>query len=287
MTPLQVLTYPGIGDFSWCYSKLVSLGRPLEIIYRLPKKAQRQNAPVHHRLTPLLELLPLVTSWKHEPLSPKVLDQPPPNLERLKEIPRTHFALNVHLEHGNRIETYAPELETNFHYDLNIPQTAVERAEKLLEGRKDFLLLYPSAKANVENWRGWGPWKWAEFVKLYRAAHGPTPVVVTGAAWDRDLSDRVAAQVGDDVLNLTGQTVLASTLEIVRRSKYFVAFPSGLAIMATVIRKPVFMFYPKHLKPMIPAWADPEDIKSKRYQGDLWIDPPAVLERVNAYLETT
>jgi len=283
---LRILTYPGIGDFSWCYSKLVNLGRPLEVVYRVPARVKNPGGAVHHRLKPLLSLLPLVKSERHEALPPSLLDGDAPTIQELHSVSRTHFAINAHLEAGKRIEEYVPELPTSFHYELNRDPKHIREANELLKGKRDYLLIYPSAKQNVENWKGWGPKRWAEFVHLYRKKHGPTPVVVTGAAWDSQLANHVTKQIGNDVTNLAGRTILGTTVELIRRSRYFVSFPSGLAVLATVIRSPVYMFYPSHLEPMMFAWADPADIESKRYLASLWQEPEKVLVPVSNYLET-
>lgn len=294
MKPLRVLTYPGIGDFSWCYSKLVSLGRPLDVCYMAPslrKKRQRrprrrQMAPVDNRLAQLLDLLPLVKSYSARSVDKHRLVLPPQPLAALVGAVETYFGVNTHLEQGQRIETYAPDLATNFHYDLKLTPQMTALATKLLDKRTDYLLLYTSAKQGIERWQGWGPSKWELFVKLFRKQYGPVPVVITGADWDRNMTIRLARVLGN-ALDLSGQTDLGTTLELIRMSRYFAGFASGLCVMANVIRAPVYMFYPKHLEPMINTWADPADIESGAYIGSLWCEPEAAMERVTRFLGTS
>ena len=46
---------------------------------------------------------------------------------------------------------------------------------------------------------------------------------------------------------------------------FFIGFSSGLGIVRTVLGLPTIMLWPDHLQALSTSWADPEDVKSKKY----------------------
>jgi len=91
-----------------------------------------------------------------------------------------------------------------------------------------------------------------------------------GADWDISLAAEIAPRIeAADVAvkNLTGQLSMGASLQVIREGRYMVAFPSGMPILAAVMRCPVMMFYPTHLAPMQIAFADPEMIAEGTYKG--------------------
>lgn len=276
---LRVQVEPGIGDFSWVYSKLVCLDIPLHVI--MPETLRKRNAP-------LMDMLPNVVSWEHKSpefdyhrFTPCVIgglvfrDMNMEEFQKFIEERDYHIwmSLNYHLEQGCRLDEYFPACGTNYHYQINTPQTASETKEELV-GSDPYLLIYPSSYKNNLGWSGWKQEEWCEFIRMFRETFGHIKVVLIGAEYDDDYESIFAI---DDSVNLIGKTSLDVTIEIIRGSSYFIAFPSGLPILANVIKKPCWMFYPKHLEPMQWAWADPEDIESKTYMASQWCPPSEVV----------
>jgi len=280
---LEIQVEPGIGDFSWIYSKLSNIGVPLKVV--VPDAKPR-------RLGQFLELLPNVVDMEYK--EPKHVPgrfltcaiggemyaemSKAEFLEHCKEKDNLiWFSLNVFLEKSNRLETYLPDVPTNFHYDINISDQAIEEADNLLGGKKDYLLLYSSSYKGAAVWKGWNSADWANFINLYREAFGDIDVVLMGAEWDLDHGEAICNHV-PNILNLVGKTKLDVAIEVIKRSSYFVAFPSGLPVLANVVKKPVWMFYPEHLSGLQYSWACPESIESKDYKASLWVPPQDVIK---------
>jgi len=275
---LKVHTYQGIGDFSWVYSKLVTTGRKLHIIYYRNPRGATKTHDVQRRCEPFLELLPAVESWEFSnKIDPKTLNRHRPTVQEVLEGDKTIFALNHHLESGSRIEAYVPQIATNFHYPINIPQVQYKEATKQLGGIKDYLLIYASKYASVNNWKGWKAREWSEFIKLYREQIADVPVVLTGATYDTDLASYIA---GPNILNLVGKTTMGGTIELIKRSRYFISFPSGLAVLATVVKKPVYMFYPPRLGKLRAAWASPAALADHSYLSGHFAPPQTVIDTI-------
>ena len=187
------------------------------------------------------------------------------------------FSLNEYLELGKRLENYLCEIPTDFHFDITISDAAKEKADELLGNKKDYLLLYSSSYKGAAVWKGWNSTDWANFVTLFRESFGDIDVVLMGADWDLDHGEAISGYTSN-ILNLVGKTELDVAIEIIKRSAYFVAFPSGLPILANVVKKPVWMFYPEHLSGLQYSWACPESIESKDYKASLWVPPQDVIK---------
>lgn len=280
---LYIQTEAGIGDFSWVYSKLVNLNLPLHIT--LPDAEPKRG----HQL---LDLLPAVKSWDYK-IPQKIAGRFMPCVfggEAFKDLTTSEFldfaknhdykiwfSLNNYLEKNQRLEHYIRDLPTSFHYEIISRPETKSKTDELLQDKKNYLLLYTSSYKSNARWDGWSDIEWAEFVKSYQDKFGDCDVVIIGAEWDIDMGSKVAAAV-PNALNLVGKTDLDVALEIINRSNYFVAFPSGLAILSTVLNKPVFMFYPKDLKGLRYSWAPQDMISCGGYQPSFWCDPSEVIE---------
>lgn len=285
--PLTVVTYPGIGDFSWVYSLLWHVPRPLRVHYQSDARGDK----VSSRLEPLLDLLPQVVEWAPVRVTEAAIKAAPaPTWAAVTTQASIVMGCNTHLEAGRPLATYAPEFPPpNFHYPLAIPAEDVAEAERLVGRLGPFLCCYTSSLQTARAWKGWGPSEWDGFCTALRRTmdEGPVPLVFVGAPYDRSIID---AMETPQVLDLVGATRLGVTIEILRRAAHFLAFPSGLAVLATVIRAPVTMFYPDVLTNGTPSgglqtsWAPPEAQRTGQYTPILFEPPGIVARRVAALL---
>jgi len=270
--PLKFIVPPGIGDISWIYSKLVSLGRPLGFV------VPRSN---HDRAVSYLGLLPGVAHAEYAPLAnPAKMRggkaQANWTLEQLTvEAARRALPIemNTWLEAGNRIEGFLPELPTEHHYQIGIPPQDLRKAQRAIGAWGRFVCLYCANRSTVKRWGGWTAEQWGVLAGLLWREFELDGFALLGAGWDRPFADEVLALIGQPVLDLVGALPIGATLEVVRRALYLVAFPSGIPILAAVMRRPVLMFYPPHLEAMQNAWADPEMIHSGAYKAMQFCPP--------------
>lgn len=281
--PLRVHTYSGIGDISWVYSKLVTLNRPLDIVYyTIPEMA---NQPLGSRCVPLLQMLPGVRSYRISTLQTRMLRaHNPVDRDEIDACDEIYCAANTHLEIGRRIEEFLPGVDTNHHYPLNIPEEDRRYARHLTKNIPDYCLLYISSIGGNAHWGGWGADQWAALIYQYRMLIDNKPVLLIGAEWDHDLAKLLHLP---NMINLVGQTTLGTTLELIKLSRHFIAFPSGLAIMACQLKHPVLMFYPRSLRCLHYSWPPPAMIADHSYIATQWGNPEDIMKRVATYWDKT
>ena len=255
----------GIGDFSWIYSKLVTLGEKLNVHVC-------KGGPA--RLAPIAELLPNILSIQYGnfgfgELSKRAI---PPHTPKkyLFEQPigaAIPMSINRHLEEGYRIEQWLPDVEVNHHYPTVIEDKYVALANSV-HHYKDYICIFAANKNTCANWNGWMAPEWTEFMVTFRQEVADLPFVLIGANWDIQLGDEITKMAHSrrvPLVNIIGKTPLAASLHIVRQSKYFVSFPSGMGIMAHVLKQPCTMFYPKALEKMMGTYISPESRDLMRF----------------------
>lgn len=267
---------PGIGDNIWLLQKLVNAGEKFN--FQLPDgKPQRGKQ--------IFDLLPSVASnCEYAKIKTNMVESN--NIQNRhknwRDIKAKDFYLsaNKHLEVGRRIENYLPDLPTSYRIDWDTEQYTIQVANWLYlwKSSKQFIGLYGSSYSTSRAWGFWDEYKWLELAKMV-FKHNPDSVfVVIGADWDLDLGFNLIKLLeaeGLPFLKLIGEE-LGLVIEIMKRLKYFFAFPSGLGILAPTVGCPVTMFYPKHLNLMMNAWAAPEDIETGRYKGCQFCEPEAI-----------
>jgi ADP-heptose:LPS heptosyltransferase len=274
---MKVVVPSGIGDFSWSYSKLCHLTCKLAV------EVAQTGGPL--RLAPYAKILPKVRSVGRRSMHwPELKAQAIPagttlaELNNMRESELDVFIeTNSHLESNKHLRDWLPELPINHHYDINIPKEDVEGASNLVPDGP-FIALFASSIATSRAWKAWQEKEWVRLMDLIRRHLGDVDFVLVGAQWDTDLGARIekeAKQAKLKFTNLVSMTTAGMVIHIISLSKYFVAFPSGLGILADVICAPATMFYaniaPHH--GIMGNWADAESIKSLRYHERVFCPP--------------
>lgn len=217
---MKVYVPPGIGDISWIYSKLGHLP-DLEFVIQ-------DSDP--RRSSDFVDLLPGVKNLGYEkvPHTTRLpgVDDPPRDGE---------FAiLNHFLETGHTLARVWPELPTNYHYQLNTTDADRAQAEAVLDGKPAFGI-YCSSRKHRADMKFWDTDDWCRFMDKIGGRF-----VVIGAEYD-DRSAEVAKLTG--AIDTVGKLKIGATIELIRRLDYFFAFPSGLGILADVVKTPCTMWY--------------------------------------------
>ena len=278
----------GIGDISWVYSKIRHLkqitGHDV-ILY-----VAGQDKP--NRGGDLVELLPDVKwgGYLTDRNSFNVISQSVPS-----EWPVTigngvglllqpgsilNCAANIHLEMGKPLSQWLPFLPTDYHYPLNIAPQHIAAANEIMgDITRPAIAVYLSNRSKEKQiqggWNLWSTKQWITFLKKFsdlEVCEGLT-FVFLGAEYDRDKTTEVAAELracGHKVKEVIGKP-LGVALECLRRSHYFFAFPSGIGILANVLRVPGVMLLPWLISGLEKAYADPVDMGNNRYK--VWVNP--------------
>jgi hypothetical protein len=247
---LRVALPPGIGDVHWVCTKLRALkalegGRPI-------KAYVAQDFA--HASTGYLDMVPFVDASEYSADAPRMLDDEmggnhrDPRWSTLKGC--RHYrgfdywlVANGHLERGDRLESWLPELDTEFTYPLNIPQAARDKVADW--GR---VLLYPSGVGPNQGFHAswWRPTDWVEVVARLNA-EGVRPVLVGAAQQDdgsyrdtlRYLLDRDQLLYEDRV----GHTNLPEYCALIERASVWVGLNSGGGIVSAMRGTPTVMLW--------------------------------------------
>jgi hypothetical protein len=256
----------GIGDISWAYSKLCHVGQlDYEIATGWPFRADE-----YMKMLPGVRVVMYgdfsfdeIVAFEQVQLK---IGNGMVTWQAVKDsgYGRVLLQPNHHLERGIPLQRWMPDLETDYHYPMNIPQTAVATAESLLFGvpRRETLVgiscaSYRGAKA----WKTWELLEWTDFCKtLLAEGFG---LIFLGGRWD-DLTDAVALEF-TEWPNLVGKTSFATACALHQMVPWYVGFSSGLGIIRTVLRQNCMMLWPEHQQPLSTSWADPEDLETRRY----------------------
>jgi len=256
----------GIGDISWCISKLCNLNEELNLYI---------SADNPRRSLDFVQLFPFVkqAQYDHSNFHSIVNHSLPPSLPketliRLSKQARQNFSLNRFLEQGNRIENFMPEIPTNLHYQIPTSEEDKKFARQVFQHAENPVGIYTSNYINIANWNGWHLEEWAMLIREIHKNIKDITFILLGAEYDREFTDDLSKIIEPiPHINLCGKTSISQVVEIIKNLKYFISYPCGLPILANVLNTPVLMFYPQHLKGLHNSWADQNSIQNKTYKG--------------------
>lgn len=258
-----IKTCQGLGDAAWCLMKLIGTG-------------ERFNFQIHdgspRRGKQIFDLLPQISaSCEYLPnLQYNVIKRL--NVERYKkhwaEISEQDFYLeaNTHLEAGNRIENFLPDLPTS--YSLPFQTAEWEEVVKSDFPGGPYIGIYGSAYSTARSWGMWREDKWMELILLMRGLIPDATFVQIGAAWDEDMATNLTGLLVEHQVRhiSTIGKPLGYVIEVMKRLAYAFYFPSGLGILSGLLYRPSVMFYPKSLPRLATTWADPNIIADRTFK---------------------
>lgn len=180
---------------------------------------------------------------------------------------------NTHLEQGKPLKDWLPDLPTDYHYDVVIPEEEARRARKLIQSlQRPIWGISAASYRGAEAWKTWGVKPWMEFLSRWKEFAGGS-VLLLGANWD-DLTFALACDGG--YTDLVGKTSVPMALSIVKEIEGYIGFSSGLGIVRTVFNKPTLMMWPEHQVELSRSWADPEMLELGSYIAAQWLEPEEV-----------
>lgn len=264
---LRTITLPaGLGDCAWVLMRLINSGERFH--FKIPDGTPQRGKQI-------FDLLPQVAeSCTYTPeLSYSKIDKQNAAIKGKKwtDIKQQSFTLsaNTWLEQGNRLEKWLPDLPISYRLDYKTTTGDKIAAYNLLPDSNHYIGIYGSAYSNARNWNMWGHEEWFTLARMIHERNTDIRFVLIGATYDTDLADQLMAKFWEHKIpfvSTIGQP-LSVVIEILKRLAYFIGFPSGLSILNETLGKDTLMFYPKHLKLMMNAWAHPDRIVSGEYKG--------------------
>jgi hypothetical protein len=263
--PLRVALWLGIGDCHWACAKLRGLsefhdGRPIHAYV---------NRSESHVSVQYLQLVPSIARAEESGDAPfNLLQEMPPShrdqrwstlagCRGWKEFDYLLVA-NGHLERGEPLSTWLPELPTDFTYPLALPPAAQQRAAALAPAGS--VLMYLSGVRPNRHFHNHvcSLGLWVHVAELLNAS-GFTPVLIgANTADDRCYRDAFlrAAAGRARVIDLVGQTSVADVCALVESAGAWVGLNSGTGIVAAMRGTPTVMLWSDSRYP-IPGASEP------------------------------
>jgi len=294
---------PGIGDIHWIALFLESFRKR----HNIERLTVAVNVDWRHTYSiEFLRLLPFVDDvvqvdpakyafgWQwHKPYAEREWIRRDAGIP-----PNTDFLIDANspLESGVRIEDAFPEYRMNWDYEVRLPDTALANADGIRQAVGGTLVCcYASSIGANANWNG-GAFTadhWIALGRLLREQTGCLPVMLA-AEWDMDfaraiyVADHKPGAVPAFYWEAAGKTDVANCLALIKQSRAFVGFPSGLPIMATHFRVPTVMFWMREAiwhshgfdKRFQTAWVAPDTLAEGLYHPILFGSPDATPEAI-------
>jgi len=142
--------------------------------------------------------------------------------------------------------------------------------------KEKYMCIYASAMGTVKAWEAWTARDWFAFMKDIRHRIADIPFVLIGATWDADLSTELtslATSHNIKCINLVGKLHLASSVYVMKKAIYTIAFPSGMGILAHAVKAPATMFYAPVIQKLIGAWSNPVQTQSLVFHERIFCTP--------------
>jgi hypothetical protein len=161
------------------------------------------------------------------------------------EFPTVNYAVNAPLERGIRLDKLDPGYYIEEFVDLGLEPAHVEF--------EDYLCVFVAGAKNDELWT---PEVWVKLIDGLMPKIHTKKVVLVGAKWDIPVQSEIhkLLETKYEVINYVDELDILDTLDVIRRSKFFLAYQSGLSILADNYDVPQLMIYFEKLKPMMYSW---------------------------------
>jgi len=246
----------GIGDCMWALLKLqgfLEQGEKADIIL-----AERPGEEIGQRAVPFLKRFDFVGSVEVSDIPIHVDKDHAPTDEQgryryLEDGPRYgyHYLIpNRVLEHGQRLETWHPDVPLNWDVLEHFSWENTERGSSLAKVLSPFAAFYlgPETGHTNEghnyNWL-WQPHQWLELGKSLRQSG--LRIAVVGAPYDRSFWERYVRpgvqETGQHWLDLIGRFEIGETLAFLRQARVLVSYQCGLGIVAHYLGVPTIMWW--------------------------------------------
>ncbi len=245
---IEILGPPGIGDILWTIPKLSGIREreaPCRIKYVVCIADQTKLGT---RAKDFILLCPLIDSieFRNVPLPRDAGNDNP-------ALPQYELIANEHLEPQNKLlEDWRPELSTDWHNWIKVPENALQQAMMRLNGVTNLAVFYISSSIwnEVVARPDWTPKHYAEtFIQLADA--GIKPVLI-GADWDAPYANEVGIEIAalgrnpsSIWLNLIGRTPIALAMAYMQLADVTVGIANGLPMIATYMMKPSIILWPE------------------------------------------
>lgn len=246
---VKILLPPGMGDSYWSIVKmqafLKSEGIDMPDICIAAGKDKKYNG--HVRAVPFLQMFPFINATGgHIPMK-QMVNGKKIWYEAYSERGRTVFrdifdydymlSYNGHIRWGVQLEDIDPQYECDWHPPMFVSLDQENFKNNCIKQYGKYFCIYLPFYGHYIKWlEEFGLNNLIDAINEISNKTGATPVLV-GAQWDAD-DKKLSAAKGKikKLVDLTGKTDMQELFGCLRGSQLVFGFPSGLTIMAAVLR---------------------------------------------------
>jgi ADP-heptose:LPS heptosyltransferase len=172
---------------------------------------------------------------------------------------------NGHLERGEPLATWLPELPIDYSYPLAIPASARASATRLAKAGQVLLYLSGIGPNRGFHANTWQPSDWVIVIELLNAV-GITPLLIGAATQDdRSYRDLVVSLAGGRARwqDIVGQTSIPEICAIIEHAAVWIGLNSGTGIVSAMLGTPTVMLWSDSRYP-IPGAIEPLHVAMQR-----------------------
>ena len=174
-----------------------------------------------------------------------------------------------------RIEDIIPEINTDYNYELNIPEEYFYYAKKLLGIIGRPLIITNASWRSVDKDQVSNTWSVKHYIDTAKLMyeHYNVPTVLIGTADEVEIAKEICSN-NSYFINCVNSLSIGYILGLLIFSDLVWGFQGGIGMLADRFQVPIIMLWPikeftkaKYNAPnnFINGWVRPESIKSKRY----------------------
>jgi len=265
---LKIGVPAGIGDASWIVSKLINAPEWPNIEFIIA-------GGWPFRTKPLFDMVGVRSTYGQFNYEEILMFEKLHPYITWKDISSNGFGVfylqpNQHLERGDCLADYLPDLSTTYHYKIKTPSIKTKAYYKKLAKGK-WIGISAASYRGHQAWNTWPMNKWKQLCELL--IKDGYKICLLGGSWD-DLTRALEHEV--KCLNLVGQTSFEEACSIHKLLDYYIGFASGLGVMRTVLGLPTIMLWPNHMGAHMYSWADPLDATTGNYKASFYSKPKAI-----------
>src|SRR6478736_5078828 len=226
-----ITTAQGIGDWCWLAQKLINQDEKFDWI--IP--CNDFNADVQKRAFQLQKLLPsLINSMTHKSLKFRRDVASFSHRGTWEQVGKRDLILeaNTHLEAGQRIEKFLPDLKTSFIIPFQTTTENKKEAKGILKGKK-LCGIYTSNQAKIKD--SWLEQDWIDLMNLIIRHNAEYKFVMIGAEYDRPFLDNIMMWGHESHFETCINKDLGTTIEVLKGLDLLIGFQSGITIINELI----------------------------------------------------
>lgn len=274
-----IMSPAGIGDNIWLLMKLINAKEKFK--FQITASPPQRTKPLFDLVPNIAESCEYVNGLAYDTIKKyNVCRASFATQVKWKSVKDDRFFLsaNQHLEMGRRIETFLPDLKTDYRLSY---QTRVSDQVTLTDDLRitdklgsPLIGIFGSSYSTTRAWAFWSEKEWFQLIHKIHAERPEVVFAVIGASFDFDLGYKLIELLDIHKVpyfNTLGKN-LSYVVELLKILDYFIGFPSGLSIMNETLGKDTLMFYPQHLDKMRYAWMEPGRQKTGAYTAPLFCD---------------